>query len=80
MINNLEKELQYYEENKNKDNKEENKEDNFEELYKLNFVIKNSNETDILLKPDGENIQVNYNNLKDYISLSKKMRTNEFIT
>ena len=87
LINNLEKELQYYEENKNKeDNKEEekkeddNKEDNFEELYKLNFVIKNSNETDIILKPDGEKIQVNFKNLKEYISLSKKMRTNEFIT
>ena len=81
LINNLEKELEYYEENKNKEgNKEENKEDNFEELYKLNFVIKNSNEGDILLKPDGDKIQVTYKNLKDYISLSKKMRTNEFIT
>ena len=73
LINNLEKELKIYEENKNIN-------ENFEDLYQLNFVIKNSNENDIVLKPDGEKIHVNFDNLKEYISLSKKMRTNEFIT
>ena len=71
LINNLEKELRKYEENTIAL-------DNFEDLYKLNFVIKNSNEADIELKPDGEKIQVNFHNLKEYISLSKKMRVNEF--
>jgi len=73
LINNLEKDLKKYEENK------ENSE-TFEETYKLNFVIKNSNETDIELKPNGEKISVNFENLKEYISLSKKMRTNEFMS
>ena len=73
LMNNLEKELKNYEENKTGY-------ENFEDLYKLNFVIKNSNEADIELKPDGEKIQVNLHNLKEYISLSKKMRVNEFIT
>ena len=73
LIKNLEKELKYYEENKNI-----NKED-FEEKYKLNFVIKNSNEADIELKPEGEKYSVTLDNLKEYISLSKKMRVNEFV-
>ena len=72
LINNLEKELKNYEENTTDL-------DNFEDVYKLNFVIKNSNEADIELKQDGEKIQVNLHNLKEYISLSKKMRVNEFI-
>ena len=71
LISNLEMELKKYEESKIKD-------ENFEELYKLNFVIKNSNETDIELKPEGEKITVTYDNLKEYISLSKTMRINEF--
>ena len=73
LINNLEKELKSYDENKN--NSEE-----FEDLYQLNFVIKNSNENDIILKPDGDKIHVTLDNLKEYITLSKKMRVNEFIT
>ena len=73
LINNLEKELKNYEENKTDL-------DNFEDVYKLNFVIKNSNEVDIELKQNGEKIQVNLQNLKEYISLSKKMRVNEFKT
>ena len=72
LINNLEKELKNYEENKNSVEK-------LEDLYKLNFVIKNSSEDDIELKPNGEKIEVDFNNLKEYISLSKKMRANEFI-
>ena len=72
LISNLEKELEKYEENKKKD-------ENFEELYKLNFIIKNSNEDDIELKPNGDKIKVNYDNLKDYIYFSKKLRINEFI-
>ena len=71
LINNLEKELKNYEENKNSF-------ENLEDLY--TFVIKNSNEGDIELKPNGEKIKVNFDNLKEYISLSKKMRVNEFIT
>ena len=71
LINNLEKELKNYEENKTNL-------DSFEDAYKLNFVIKNSNEEDIELKPNGEKIEVNFSNLKEYISLSKKMRVNEF--
>ena len=74
LIKNLEKELKYYEENKNIDTKE------FEEKYKLNFVIKNSNEADIELKPEGEKYSVTLANLKEYISLSKKMRVNEFVS
>ena len=73
LIKNLEKELNLYEEKKN--NNEE-----FEEKYKLNFVIKNSNEEDIELKPEGEKYAVTLDNLKEYISLSKKMRVNEFVT
>ena len=72
LITNLEKELKKYEETKIKD-------ENFEELYKLNFIIKNSNGGDIELKPDGEKISVTYDNLKDYIYLAKKLRTNEFL-
>jgi hypothetical protein len=72
LISNLEKELENYEENKKKD-------ENFEELYKLNFIIKNSNEDDIELKPNGDKIKVTYDNLKDYIYFSKKLRINEFI-
>ena len=52
--------------------------DNFQDKYNLNFVIKNSNESDIILKPDGDKIPVTLENLKEYISLSKKMRTAEF--
>ena len=50
----------------------------FNEKYGLNFVIKSSNESDIMLKPEGDKIQVSLDNLKEYITLSKKMRTSEF--
>ena len=46
--------------------------------YNLNFVIKNSNENDIELKPNGINIKVNLDNLQEYIELSKEKRINEF--
>ena len=68
----------------NNNNKEdeiiEEKKHNFQEMYNLNFVIKNSNETDIELKPEGEKILVTLDNLKEYIDLSKKMRTTEFLS
>ena len=95
LINSLEKELKpEKEEKKEEDSKEENistkednniiiikekDKDNLQEKYNFNFVIKNSNETDIELKPDGEKIPVTSDNLKEYISLSKKMRTSEFM-
>ena len=92
LINNLETELKPENEEKDKNsggnistienNKEllKEEEENFQEKYNLNFIIKNSNETDIELKPDGEKIPVNLSNLKEYISLSKKMRTSEFMS
>ena len=52
----------------------------FKEKYNLNFVIKNSNGGDIILKPEGEKIPVTLDNLNEYITLSKKMRTSEFET
>ena len=79
LINNLEKELREYEEKKENTKIKNINEINFEDYYKLNFIIKNSNEADIELKPEGEKIQVTYENLKEYISLSKKMRINEFV-
>ena len=93
LINNLEMELKPENEEKDKNSegnisnietnnkvllKEED--ENFQEKYNLNFIIKNSNETDIELKPDGEKIPVNLSNLKEYISLSKKIRTSEFMS
>ena len=54
--------------------------ENFQEKYNLNFVIKNSNESDIELKSEGEKTLVTLDNLKEYITLSKKMRTSEFAT
>ena len=44
----------------------------------LYFSIKNSNESDIELKPNGRNIKVNLSNLKEFIELSKEKRINEF--
>ena len=56
LINNLEKE----EKNENISNKDINKnqiieedKENFEEKYNLNLIIKNSNESDVELKPEG---------------------------
>ena len=86
LINNLEKEDTEGKDeivtDKNINTNQISKEDKekFEEKYNLNFVIKNSNETDIELKPGGEKIPVTLDNLKEYISLSKKMRTSEFST
>ena len=89
LINNLENELKLIENKESEENiistSNENltikKEDldNFQEKYNLNFIIKNSNESDIALKPDGDKIPVTLKNLKEYITLSKKMRTSEFI-
>ena len=49
--------------------------DEYQELY---FIIKNSNDVDIELKPDGRNIKVNCDNLNEYIELSKQERIKEF--
>jgi len=48
------------------------------ENYDLNFVIKNSNDSDIKLKPNGSIIKVDLDNLKEYIDLSKEKRIKEF--
>ena len=48
------------------------------EDYDLNFVIKNSNGTDIELKPNGSMTKVNLENLKEYIDLCKEKRIKEF--
>ena len=48
--------------------------------FDLNFVIKNSNETDIELKKNGKEIKVNLDNLEEYIKLAKSKRINEFET
>ena len=94
LINNLEEELRQAKENEEKKEDSEenttnkitinkfNEKDNekFKEKYNLNFVIKNSNGSDIILKPDGEKLSVTLDNLNEYITLSKKMRTSEFET
>ena len=54
------------------------KDDKLLDSIDLNFSIKNSNETVIELKPNGSNIKVNLNNLKEFIELSKEKRINEF--
>ena len=46
----------------------------------LNFVMKNSNGTDIELKPNGKDIVVNINNVIEYINLYKQKRLEEFNT
>jgi len=44
----------------------------------LNFEIKNSNGSDIELKPNGKDIDVNINNVFEYINLYKIKRLEEF--
>ena len=56
-----------------------NQDTDFDKKYTLNFVIKNSDEINIELKPNGKNIEVTMDNLKEYIFLSKKYRVNEFM-
>ena len=46
--------------------------------YDLYFIITNSNDIDIELKPNGNNIKVNADNLKEFIQISKEERINEF--
>ena len=43
----------------------------------LNFIIKNSNESDIKLKENGQETKVTLENLEEYINLAKKARINE---
>ena len=44
----------------------------------LNFEIKNSNGSDIELKPDGKNLYVDISNVNQYINLYKLKRLEEF--
>ena len=46
----------------------------------LNFIIKNSNESNIELIENGKENKVNFDNLKNYIKLAKSKRINEFET
>ena len=48
--------------------------------YYLSFVIKNSNETDIELKENGKEIEVNLDNAEEFIKLSKNRKIKEFET
>ena len=66
--------LEYINKITNKDQRQK-KLDEYQELY---FIIKNSNDVDIELKPDGRNIKVNCDNLNEYIELSKQERIKEF--
>ena len=45
--------------------------------FDLNFVIKNSNETDIELINNAKKVKVNLDNLEEYIKLAKEKRFNE---
>ena len=47
------------------------------EKYDLYFIIKNSNNIDIELKPNGRYIKVKIDNLNEFIQLSKEERINE---
>ena len=64
-INELEKELKKNDQNS---------------LLDLNFVIKNSNESDIELIKNGKITEVKQDNLEQYINLSKSMRIGEINT
>ena len=46
--------------------------------YNLKFVVKNLNGRDIELIPNGNKIDVNINNVKEYIELFKSQKINEF--
>ena len=62
-----------------KENNEKN--NNIEDIidsYDLTFVIKNSNDVDIELKPNGSKIKVDMDNLKEFIFLCKEKRIKEF--
>ena len=54
------------------------KKEELEKYGELYFVIKNSNDVDIELKPGGSKIKVTIDNLKEYIDLSKSKRIREF--
>jgi len=69
-INNLE-----YISNISDENKKKKELEKYGELY---FIIKNSNDVDIELKPEGSKIKVTIDNLKEYIDLSKSKRIKEF--
>ena len=70
MINNLE----YINKISDKDKKIKELE-KYDDLF---FVIKNSNDEDIELKPEGSKIKVTVDNLKEYIELTKSKRIKEF--
>ena len=66
--------LEYINKITNKEERQKKLED-YQELY---FIIKNSNDIDIELKPNGRDIKVTADNLKEYIELSKSERINDF--
>ena len=49
------------------------------ESFDFNFVIKNSNETDVELIENGNEINVTLDNLENFLTLAKSKRTNEMI-
>ena len=59
--------------NKNKINSEE-----FKQKFNLTFTISNSNNKIIELIPNGKNVEVSLENLKDFIDLAKNYRINEY--
>ena len=53
------------------------KDEDFINSFDLNFIIKNSNESDIELKEKGRETKVNIENLEEYITLAKSKRIKE---
>ena len=54
-----------------------NKDENLIESFDLNFIIKNSNDSDIELIENGKSINVNLDNTEQFINLAKSQRINE---
>ena len=54
------------------------KADELKEKFNLNFTISNSNNKIIELIPNGKNVEVTLENLKDFIDLAKNYRINEY--
>ena len=62
----------------NENNEKNNNIEDIIDSYDLTFVIKNSNDVDIELKPNGSKIKVDMDNLKEFILLCKEKRIKEF--
>ena len=61
------------------DLEQSNRED-FDSLYDFKFTFKNSNGVETELIKGGDKIKVTFDNLKEYIQLSKKAKINESLT